>query len=81
MTKDKTPLVLVFDGELIPEKEMALARKYNFPLATHTGTEKSRGQWELIKRADRLMDTLWEYIRVQSPDSLVFTRNRKTADG
>jgi len=77
LARDKTPLVLVFDGGVLPDSEIALARKYNFPVNLHEGVEKSYGQWQLVKRAERLMDTLWNYLIAQNqiPSSKVF-RNK-----
>lgn len=77
ISRDKTPLVLIFNGGLIPEKDIAIAIKYGFPVSLHEGTEKTKGQWEMAQRAERMMAKLWEVIASQGPDSLMFTRNRK----
>lgn len=77
LTRDKTPLVLVFGGELTDPKDIAIAQKYGFPINLHSGSEKTRGSWELIKRAERVMENLYHYIQSQPSDSPIF-RNKET---
>jgi hypothetical protein len=78
LTRDNTPLVLVFGGALTDENDIRIAQKYNFPVNLHSGSEKTRGQWNMIKRAERVMDQLWDYLMQENlkPNSPIF-RNRE----
>ncbi len=77
LARDQTPLVLVFGGGLTDEKDIAIANKYGFPISYHEGSEKTKSQWDMILRAERVQENIWGYLRSQPADSPIFRPREK----
>jgi hypothetical protein len=68
----ETPLALVF-GKLFTEEDIRIANRTGFQLPNvHDGTEKTLGQWNMVKRRARLEENLVNYLIACPADSKVF---------
>lgn len=74
MGKDKTPLALVFGGNVMSDKDIMLMQKYGKPMQIHDGQEKTLGQWYLQKRQESLWNNLCGILKAEKmkPTSKVF---------
>jgi len=68
----ETPLALVF-GKLFTDEDIRIANRCGFQLPNvHDGSEKTLGQWNMIKRRVRLEENLVNYLISCPADSKVF---------
>lgn len=77
---DATPLVLVKHGQLTDEDDVRVANKHGFALQLHSGTETTLGQWEMLKRTERMKEQLEDYLVKADKDSYMYRRNREKAE-
>lgn len=74
---DATPLVLVKHGQLTNEDDVRVANKHGFALQLHNGSETTLGQWEMLKRTERMKEQLEDYLINCDKDSYIYRSNRE----
>jgi hypothetical protein len=75
--KDRTPLILVRNGNVASAEDIRIAEKYGLPLYPHDGQELTIGQFALHKRRDRLQENLQDVMINLDKKSECYRRNRK----